>query len=119
MAAAVAVLATAGPISSAAAQGFPVSGLPTGFGWLAGLGLTSGALGSVNALASPTAGCSTSSTTLAGPTAGTLATTCDSLLTFVGPAVGQVSNVVGPTIIGSTVLAPVQVTSGSIVNTAP
>ena len=40
---------------------------------------------------------------------------CGAVLAFVGPSVGQVSSAMGPTIIGSTILAPVTVTSGPVV----
>jgi hypothetical protein len=39
---------------------------------------------------------------------------CGATLAFVGPSVGQVSTAIGPTIIGSTVLAPVTVSSGPV-----
>jgi hypothetical protein len=39
---------------------------------------------------------------------------CGATLVFVGPSIGQVSSAMGPTIIGSTVLAPVTVTSGPV-----
>jgi hypothetical protein len=39
---------------------------------------------------------------------------CGVTLAFVGPSIGQVSTAIGPTIIGSTVLAPVTVSSGPV-----
>jgi hypothetical protein len=39
---------------------------------------------------------------------------CGVTLAFIGPSIGQVSTVMGPTIIGSTVLAPVTVSSGPV-----
>jgi hypothetical protein len=39
---------------------------------------------------------------------------CGATLAFVGPSIGQVSTAIGPTIIGSTVLAPVTVSSGPV-----
>lgn len=51
-----------------------------------------------------------------GETAGTEAKVClGAGLAFVGPAVGQVSSVVGPTIIGPGVVGQVIVSSGSVV----
>jgi hypothetical protein len=43
---------------------------------------------------------------------------CGATLAFVGPSVGQVSTAIGPTIIGSTVLAPVTVSSGPVAVTS-
>jgi hypothetical protein len=45
--------------------------------------------------------------------------TCGNVLAFVGPAIGQINSQVGPTIIGSVILAPVSVSAGSVVNTVP
>jgi hypothetical protein len=39
---------------------------------------------------------------------------CGIVLAFVGPSIGQVSTTMGPTIIGSTVLAPVTVSAGPV-----
>jgi hypothetical protein len=39
---------------------------------------------------------------------------CGVTLAFIGPSIGQVSSAIGPTIIGSTVLAPVTVSSGPV-----
>jgi hypothetical protein len=64
-----------------------------------------------------TSDCSTSSSSVGGPTAGTTSTTCGAAVVSDGPAIGQVSNVEGPTIAGSTVVAPVSVSSGAAVVT--
>jgi hypothetical protein len=39
---------------------------------------------------------------------------CGAVLAFVGPSIGQVATVIGPTIIGSTVVAPVTVSAGPV-----
>ena len=39
---------------------------------------------------------------------------CSVVLAFVGPSTGQVATAIGPAIIGSTVLAPVTVSSGPV-----
>jgi hypothetical protein len=39
---------------------------------------------------------------------------CGVVLGFVGPSIGQVGSPIGPTIIGSSVLAPVTVSSGPV-----
>lgn len=49
-----------------------------------------------------------------GPVGGTLATVCTGAgLTFIGPAVGQVASVIGPTIIGPAVIGNVVVSAGN------
>jgi hypothetical protein len=39
---------------------------------------------------------------------------CGALLVFVGPSTGQIATAIGPTIIGSTVLAPITVSPGPV-----
>jgi hypothetical protein len=39
---------------------------------------------------------------------------CGAALVFIGPDIGQISSVVGPTIIGSVVNAPVTVSAGAV-----
>jgi hypothetical protein len=60
--------------------------------------------------------CSTNGTSVGGTTAGTAVTACGALGSSVGPAIGQVSNVEAPTIIGATVVGPVTASSGAVVN---
>ena len=49
-----------------------------------------------------------------GPVAGTLATICTGAgLSFIGPAIGQVASVLGPTIIGPAVIGNVVVSAGN------
>jgi hypothetical protein len=40
---------------------------------------------------------------------------CGVPLVFVGPTVGQIATAIGPTIIGSTIVAPITVTPGPVV----
>jgi hypothetical protein len=54
-----------------------------------------------------------------GSTGGTQTQACFSLLTFIGPSIGQINSQVGPTIIGSTILGSVTVSAGSVLNTVP
>jgi hypothetical protein len=101
-------LAVAGPVSGAGAAVWPTGAR------FAGSGVPAPTQTGVS-----TSGCSDNITSVGGFTGGTVATTCGALLSFVGPSVGQVSSVVGPTVIGATVLAPVSVSSGAVVNTGP
>jgi hypothetical protein len=109
---AVAALAVAAPVSGASAAlppvGFPGAG--TGFtpidvpGGVAQGGQANAPSGCVGANAPSGVGD-------AGATSNQL---CGVTLAFVGPSIGQVSTAIGPTIIGSTVLAPVTVSSGPV-----
>jgi hypothetical protein len=92
-------LALAAPVPGASAQTTPF-GFPGG-----GVG------GPVNVLGP--SGCPSFGSAI-GPAGGTDAQTCGDALAFVGPAIGQVSSTIGPTIIGGTVtvLAPITVSSG-------
>jgi hypothetical protein len=45
---------------------------------------------------------------------------CGAGLVFVGPSIGQVATAIGPTIIGSTIVAPITVSPGPVaVNSLP
>jgi hypothetical protein len=116
----VAVAATIGALGVAA----PVSGAeaatwPTGWTWPTGFSFPGGGVLGGTQTGVSTSGCGTNTPSVNGATGGATATTCGDLLSFVGPAIGQISTVVGPTIIGSTVLAPVNVSSGAIVSSGP
>jgi hypothetical protein len=100
-------LAVAGPVSGAGAAAWP-----TGFGFPGTAGP------SVTQAGVSVSGCSTNIASVGGGTGGTLATNCEVLFSYVGPAIGQISTVVAPTIIGSTVLAPVTASSGNAVVTS-
>jgi hypothetical protein len=98
--AATGALAIVAPVSGASAQITP-------FGFTPGGGIggpTTGIAPSV---------CPAPASASIGPAGGTTGLACGDVLAFIGPAIGQVSNVVGPTIIGATILAPVTVSSGS------
>lgn len=80
-------VALAAPVSGASAQ-IPVGGLP------GGVGAAFGGIG--------TAGCvGTNRPSFGGNNGSTSATSCGAALVFNGPQIGQISSVVGPTIIGS------------------
>jgi hypothetical protein len=64
-------------------------------------------------------GCGSNRAETVGATGGAEPTACFTILSFIGPTLGQVDSQVGPTIIGATVLAPVTVSAGDVVNTVP
>ena len=88
-----AAAAIAGPVGSASAQvpgdGVPVGGLP----------------GGCPVTISPSG---------IGDAGATQNQVCGAALSFIGPSVGQVGTVVGPTIIGSVVNAPVTSSLGAV-----
>jgi hypothetical protein len=102
-------LAIAAPVSGASAAvtplGFPGAG--TGF---TPVGLPSGVAqgGQANA---PSGCVGPNGPSGVGDAGATENQQCGVTLAFVGPSVGQVAAAIGPTIIGSTVLAPVTVTN--------
>jgi hypothetical protein len=97
------VVALAAPVSGASAQVAPV-GLP--FPPVAGTAIgTAGCVGTIR----PSFGGSNGSTS---------AQTCGTLLSFTGPQIGQISSVMGPTIIGSP-LSVVNVSAGPITAVVP
>jgi hypothetical protein len=91
-----AVLAVAGPVSGASADLLP-GGVAQG--------------GQANAPAGCVGSNAPSGVGDAGATSNQL---CGVTLAFVGPSIGQVSVAMGPTIIGSTILAPVTVSGGPV-----
>jgi hypothetical protein len=96
---AAAALALAGPVAGAGAQvplAFPNTGNQIG-----------------------TAGCvGTNRPSVGGNNGSTSALTCGTTLAFTGPQIGQIANVVGPTIIGSP-LTQVYATNGGITQIFP
>jgi hypothetical protein len=64
-------------------------------------------------------GCGSNRPDIIGAAGGVTQQTCFNVLAFVGPSIGLVNSQVGPTIIGSTILAPVTVSAGPVVNTVP
>jgi hypothetical protein len=99
VAATLAVVAVAAPISTASADWpFTVPNVDT----------AGGQAGSF--------GCGLNTPAGVGFAGSTTSQSCGSVLSFVGPAIGQVATVIGPTIIGATVVAPVTVSAGPVQN---
>jgi hypothetical protein len=108
VAATAAALAVAAPVSAASAQIAPI-GFPTAGGM--GLGSSQGCANV------PTVG---SAGQIGGGGGATFQQACGAVLVFNGPSIGNVSSVIGPTIIGSPVLAPVTAsTGGPSINSLP
>ena len=101
---AMAALAVAAPVSGAGAALTPI-GLPGG---VAQGGQAVAPAGCVGANAPSGVGD-------AGATSNQI---CGAGLVFVGPSIGQVATAIGPTIIGSTIVAPVTVSSGPVAVTS-
>ena len=110
LALAIAIVATAvaAPVSGASAQVAPI-GVP--IPPVGGTAIGGNQIG--------TAGCvGTNRPSLGGNNGSTSAQTCGAVVAFTGPQIGQISSVVGPTIIGSP-LAQVNVSAGSITGVGP
>ena len=103
--AASAVFAVSAPAGSARADGFPSFPFP-GVPGLGGPSLAAGG----GELAGP---CATTSQEGQGPTGGTASQVCGSTLTFIGPSIGQIASVIGPTIIGPAAIGNVVVSGGT------
>jgi hypothetical protein len=98
----------AAPVSGASAEILPPVGLPI---------LPSGAAIGGNQIG--TAGCvGTNRPSFGGNNGSTSAQTCGALLSFSGPQVGQISSVIGPTIIGSPAVV-VNESAGPITQVVP
>ena len=93
-------LAVAAPVSAASAQ-IPPIGVPTG-----GFGLGPSSQGCANVPIVGTAG------QIGAAGGSTQQQACGAVLAFLGPSIGNLSSVTGPTIIGGTVLAPVTASTG-------
>jgi hypothetical protein len=111
LAVATGAVALAAPVSGAGAQ------LPFGFG-LTPLGAS--AIGTaIGGNQIGTAGCvGTNRPSLGGNNGSTSSQSCGTLLSFSGPQIGQISSVIGPTIIGSP-LSQVNVSAGPISQIVP
>ena len=106
LSAAMAALAVAAPVSGARAAFFPI-GVPGGIGQGGQANAPSGCVG-----ANAPSG--------VGDAGATVNQLCGVVLAFVGPSTGQVATAIGPTIIGSTILAPITVSPGPVaVNSIP
>jgi hypothetical protein len=95
-------VAVAAPLASAASQTFTFPAWPTAGGFPAWP--TVGGIGAIgvggNQIGS--AGCvGTNRPSVGGNNGSTSAQTCGALLSFVGPQIGQIASVIGPTVIGS------------------
>ena len=101
--------ALAAPVSGASAAIFPPVDVP--LAPIGGIGIGGNQIGS--------AGCvGTNRPSVGGDNGSTSAQTCGALLSFSGPQIGQISSVIGPTIIGSP-FAVVNVSAGSITGVIP
>jgi hypothetical protein len=100
LSAAMAALAVAAPVSGASAA-FPPIGVPGGVGQGGQANAPSGCIG-----ANAPSG--------VGDAGATVNQLCGVVLAFVGPSTGQVATAIGPTIIGSTIAAPITVTPGPV-----
>jgi hypothetical protein len=115
--AAIAALAVGTPVASAIT--FPTAlpslgAVPLGAGWNgAGTGALPIAAGGNGALAA--GACDTNRVTEGqGGTAGTQNQVCQgSGLSFIGPSIGQIANVMGPTIVGPAVIGTLIVSAGN------
>jgi hypothetical protein len=96
LSAAIAALAVAAPVSGARAAILP-GGVAQG--------------GQANA---PSGCVGSNAPSGVGDAGATVNQICGAGLVFVGPSIGQVATAIGPTIIGSTVVAPVTVTAGAV-----
>jgi hypothetical protein len=114
---AMSVLAVAAPVSGAGAQTLPVGlpGIGAGLGGLPSVGATIGTSTGVGGQAG-SFGCGSNTPSTNGPAGGTTNQACGSVLSFIGPSVGEIASVVGPTIIGSTVIGQVSVSAGPVHN---
>jgi hypothetical protein len=103
--------------SGAVALAAPVSGASAQIPWL-GIPLPP-ALDAVGGNQIGTAGCvGTTRPSIGGNAGSTSAQACGVLLNFSGPQIGQISSVIGPTIIGSP-LSEVNVSAGPISGVIP
>jgi hypothetical protein len=106
LSAALTALAVAAPVSGAEAA-FPPIGLPGGIAQGGQANAPSGCVG-----ANAPSG--------VGDAGATVNQICGAVLAFVGPSTGQVATAIGPTIIGSTIIAPITVSPGPVaVNSVP
>jgi hypothetical protein len=94
------------PVAPTVPSAFPLQGTP----WF-----TSAPLASAGGVSSISGPCGTSSGQEGqGATAGTASSVCSGAgLTFIGPAIGQVATVIGPTIIGPAVVGNLVVSAGN------
>jgi hypothetical protein len=104
LSAATAAVAVAAPVSGASAAFTPI-GVPGG---VVEGGQANGPSGCIGANA-PSG---------VGDAGATVNQICGVALAFIGPSTGQVATAIGPTIIGSTILAPITVSPGPVAVTS-
>jgi hypothetical protein len=100
LSAAMAALAVVAPVSGARADFTPIG---------AADGIAQG--GQANA---PSGCVGSNAPSGVGDAGATVNQICGAALVFVGPSVGQIATAIGPTIIGSTVVAPITVSNGPV-----
>jgi hypothetical protein len=110
IAATVTLVAVGLPTAGAGAWTMPAFPLTASSPW-------AGMLPSAGAVTAPVGGafgpCATSNTQIQGPAGGTEAKICQGAgLAYVGPAVGEIATVIGPTIMGPAVVGPINVSAG-------
>jgi hypothetical protein len=126
----VGALALAAPIAGASAATNPFafwSGAATPFAFPSALtsfpiaqqGAAGGAVLSQASGTNAVSGCGANRPAVIGGAGSMDQQICGNVLAFVGPSIGQINSQVGPTIIGSVILAPVTVSAGPVVNTVP
>ena len=94
------VFAAAAPVAGAGAAVFPLVPLP--------------GVAAIGGNQIGTAGCvGTNRPSFGGNNGSTSNQTCGAVLSFNGPSIGQISSIIGPTLIGAQVLAPITVSAGS------
>jgi hypothetical protein len=128
---AVGALAVAAPVSGASAATTPFNFLGRSFttpivfpytaaGFAGNTGLSGGTVFNQGPQTGvTTTGCGEYRPSLLGGTGGAQQTNCYTVLAFNGPSIGQINSQIGPTIIGGTVLGPVIVSAGNVVNAIP
>jgi hypothetical protein len=114
-----AITASAPVAGAALPAGFPMPGLPlpgaTPLGGLNTAAYVPVGLAAVGAEALPAGACGHKSVEGQGATAGTTDQVCvGSGLVFIGPAIGQVATVIGPTVIGPAVIGTSVVSAGDV-----
>jgi hypothetical protein len=122
---AVGAVAVAAPVSEASAAVSPFGSFfgagfaPVGIASWGAYGPMTGAfvMGPQNAVSN--SGCGQNRPAVVGGTGSVEQIACGSVLAFIGPAIGQINTQIGPTIIGSTVLAPIVMTGGNTVTAVP
>jgi hypothetical protein len=112
LSAALAALAVAAPASGAKAAPMPIR-FPVATAAFTPIGL-GGGVGQGGQANAPSGCVGSNAPSGVGDAGATSNQICGAGLVFVGPSVGQIGTAMGPTIIGSTVLAPITVSLGPV-----